>query len=333
MTAAVPSPTTAPTRRPTVWEELSFLALPDAVADWRKALLYDLAAEAGILAALPATAEALAAELGLDARAVGVVLEALAVWDAVAAGPGPGPAYRPGPAFPDSAAAAVLRHHGRAIRLWSAAVGDRLRGVGPDPARESAPGAVKVMLDGLVVNARESAPGAVDACLALVPGARRVLDVGGGHGEYALEFARRGMAAAMCDRPGVIDLLPRPSPLAQAGVEVFAGDFFEALPEGPFDLVFCAGVTYTYDGAANTELFRRLRPLVAPGGVLAIMTFLGGTDELASLFSVQMLAATGGGGASHGEEDYRSWLGRAGWGDVEVHRLDRRPEWLVVARP
>lgn len=312
-----------------LWDELSFLALPGQITDWRKALLFDLAAEAGILGALPAAPAEAAAGLGLDAHAVRVVLEALAVWGVVEMGPDA--TFAAGPDAPDSDAAAVLCHHGRAIRGWSTSLEDRLRGVRPPPG-SFGPARVKLMLDALVVNAAESAPGVVDACLDEVPGARTVLDVGGGHGRYAVEFARRGLAATLQDRPAVLEAAVDPGPLAEAGVEVFAGDFFQSLPEAVFDIVFCAGVTYTFDAERNTALYRRLRPLVAPGGVLAVMTFLGGTDELAAVFAVQMLAG-GGGGDSHREADHRAWLADAGYGEVTARRLERRPEWLLVARP
>ncbi len=313
----------------TLWDELSFLALPDEVIDWRKALLYEMAADAGILARLPGSAADLAAALDLDPRAVRIVLDALAVWNVV--GAGADGVYGWGRDSPDAAASAVLRHHGRAIRNWATGLPDRLRGADP-PRRRMDPRAVGIMLEALVVNARESAPGAVDACLAHVPDARRVLDLGGGHGEYALEFARRGLAATMQDRPEVVGMPGEPHPLTGAGVEVFAGDFFEALPDGPFDIVFCAGVTYTMGATANVALYRRVRPLIAEGGALVVMSFLGGTDDLASIFSVQMLSG-GRGGESHPERDYRTWLAEARYASVTVQRLDRRPEWLVVARP
>lgn len=63
--------------------------------------------------------------------------------------------------------------------------------------------------------------------------ARRVLDLGGGHGQYALEFARRGLETTMQDRPGVVDYARRQGRLEEAGVELFAADFFEALPPRP----------------------------------------------------------------------------------------------------
>jgi SAM-dependent methyltransferase len=308
-----------------VWEQWSFLVPPGDLCDWRMVLTYDAALEVGLLSELPDTASALAGRLGLDEYAVRVVMDALAVWDVVVVGDDG--VYRLGPAEPDADAAAVLRHHARSIRGWGS-IAERLRASGPPP-RPADPRAVERMLEALAVNGRESAPAAVDACLERVPAAKSVLDLGGGHGEYALEFARRGLRATMQDRPAVIALAERDDRLAEAGIELFAGDFFETLPDTTFDLVFCAGVVYTLSGERNLELFRRVEPLVAPGGSLAVHTFLRGTDPLAAIFSVQMLGALGGG--AHGEDDHRRWLGRAGYGAIESRRLGRRPEWLVFA--
>ncbi|MBW3547474.1 MAG: methyltransferase domain-containing protein [Actinobacteria bacterium] len=309
------------------WAQWSFLVPPGELCDWRMVLTYDAAADVGLLAELPGDPPRLAERLGLSEHAVRVVLEALAVWDVVELGDDG--AYRLGAAAPGPAAAAVLRHHARSIRNWGT-IADRLRG--PPPAgHRGDPRGVGIMLDALAVNGRESAPAAVDACLGRVPGARHVLDLGGGHGEYALEFARRGLRVTMQDRPAVIELAGLKSTLAEAGVELFAGDFFETLPASTFDLVFCAGVVYTLGAERNVELFRRVRSLLSAGGSLAVHTFLRGTDPLATLFAVQMLGATGG--DSHGEDDHRRWLTQAGYGTIEVQRLPRRPEWLVFATP
>jgi SAM-dependent methyltransferase len=116
------------------------------------------------------------------------------------------------------------------------------------------------------------------------------------------------------------------------GVELFGGDFFESAPDETFDIVFCAGVVYTMDGERVVRLLRRVRPLVAPGGHLAVHTFLRGTDELATLFSAQMLGNVAG-GRSHREDDLRGWFDDAGFGDVTTRRLARRPEWMLFAAP
>jgi SAM-dependent methyltransferase len=157
-----------------------------------------------------------------------------------------------------------------------------------------------------------------------------VLDLGGGHGEYALELARRGLETTMQDEEHVIDAARARGRLADGGVGLFGGSFFDVLPDEPFDLVLCAGVTYTFDAAKNTELYRRIRSVLAPGGTLAVHTFLRGTDPVAAIFAVQMLSG-GRGADTHSEDDHRRWLAAAGYGDVTTVRLARRPEWLIFA--
>ena len=312
----------------TPWQKFAFLVPPNEVQDWRMVLLHDAAVDNGLLDALPGSPAALAADLGLDAHAVRVVLDGLALWDIVVVDPKG--VYARGPVAPGADATAVLRHHARAIRNWSNIV-ERVRGVRPERTG-MAPDRLEIMLDALAVMGRESAPGAVDACLARLPDAGSVLDLGGGHGEFGLEFSRRGLRVVMQDRPEVIELARRKGWLAGSGVELFAGDFFETVPSETFDIVFCAGVVYTFDAERILRLLGQVRPLIAPGGQLAVHTFLRGTDELATLFSAQMLGGVPG-GESHGEDDFRRWFEQAGYRFVAAQQLRRRPEWILFASP
>ncbi len=309
------------------WESLAFLVPRGELGDWRMVLLYDAAVDTGMMAALPSSPAELAAELGIEEHGARVVLEALALWDIVEAGPEG--TYVVGPAAPGIDAAAVARHHARAIRNWSTIPG-RLRGEVTSGSGADIR-AVEIMLDALAVMGQQSAPGAVDACLEQTPDARRVLDLGGGHGAFAVEFARRGLRVTMQDRPEVIELARRKGWLAGSDVELFAGDLFTTVPDETFDLVFCAGVVYTFDRERNLALFRRVRPLVGPGGCLAVHTFLHGTDELATLFAAQMLGVPGG--DSHAQGDLRDWLEQSGYGSLVSRRLERRPEWMIFASP
>lgn len=197
---------------------------------------------------------------------------------------------------------------------------------------ERAPTDPKAFVPALGSTARRIAPTTVEDCLEQVPTARRVLDLGGGHGEYAAEFARRGLDVTLQDVPKMIDVVRSEGRIAATGVTLFAGDFFETLPEGPFDLVFCAGVTHTFDGDRNRMLYPRLRKLLAPEGALALITFLRGRNPVAQLFAVQMLVNANG-GDTHAETEYREWLSAAGFGRVEIHDIDDRAQVLLVARP
>lgn len=306
----------------------SFLAKPGTLSDWRMVLAYEAAAEAGIFAALPGRPAELAADLELDERVLDALLEELAVWSVVEIDEHG--RYSSGAGAPSSEDDAVLRQHAAVIRRWATLLGDRLRDRTAMPGQLPARAPTDVWLKFLAANARPLAPVALDACLSRFPRSERVLDLGGGHGEYSLEVARRGLRPVMQDLPDVIEIANRGDRLTRAGVELFAGDFFETLPPGPFDLVLCAGVTNTFDGQRNLDLYRSLRAIIAPGGGLAIVTFLRGRNSVASIFALQMLAVTDGGDA-HGEEDYRRWLGEAGYGPLEVQDLEPRPQTVMLA--
>jgi hypothetical protein len=309
-------------------QDLSFLAPPGAVADWRMVLLFDAVAEAGVLTRLPGTADEMAKDLNLDAHGLRVVLDALSAWGVVER---QGASYALGAGVPDGEAAARLRHHARALRRWAASIDDRLGTGLPD---EPQTGSVQpqLFLQALGTTARAAAPAVVDLCLARFPEARTVLDLGGLHGEYSLEFTRRGLRATMQDLPHMVELVERQGELAKAGVELFPGSFFEVLPDGPFDLAFCAGITHTFDCERNRLLYRKLRGVVAPGGGVAVVTFLRNRQPVADVFAVQMLV--NGSGDTHSEEEYRAWLEECGFRvDPEVIDVPRRAQAILFATP
>lgn len=306
--------------------ELSFLAEPGAVADWRLVVLFDVASETGVLDALPGGAGELAERLGLDPVGARILLDALAALDVVIPGGG---VYTLAPDAPGDAERAVLYHHARALRQWAAGLEDRVRGV-PAPEGRRQIARPDRWQAAMAVGARESAPAVVDAVLAAAPEAASLVDLGGGHGTYAVEFVRRGLKVTLQDRPAMVDVA-RATGVEDAGVELFAGDFFETLPDARFDVVFVSGVTHTMPGQRAAELLRRAASVAAPGGLLAIQTFLRGRHPTGAVFAVQMLS-TGGGGDTHAEEDYRRWLAGAGFASPEIVDLDEGRRSLVLAR-
>lgn len=287
--------------------DLTFLAPPGEVADWRMILLCDAAIATGLFDKLPGTVDELAGRTGLRAGSLRVVLDALATLGVLEAGAGG--AYTIGPAAPEPAAMPSVRHHARAMRRWATTIEPVLRGEETPSSAISDP---EMFHDALARNAQKVAPELVDVCLQRFPDAGSVLDLGGLHGEYSLEFARRGLKATMQDMPAMIDVARRRGRLEAAGVELYEGSFFEAVPDGPFDLAYCSGITHTFDGEHNLMLFRNLRRVVSPGGGVAVVTFLRGRDPLAALFAVQMLVNDNG-GDTHTEEEYRAWLTEAGF--------------------
>lgn len=293
---------------------LSFMAQPGQAPDWRMVVTYAAAAESGLLGALPGTPGELAARARLDECAVRATLEALATFDIVEVTEGRYVRTSEATTVDDDM---MLRHHAWLIRRWSAELECRLRGVATPPAPPMSPELLKVYLGFMSTDARRRSPVAVDICLARHPEARSVLDVGGGHGELSLAFARRGLRATLQDFPATIEAARRDPRLAAAGVEMFAGDVFEALPEGPFDIVACSGLTPMFNEDQNREFFRRVLPLLSPGGALLILTILRGSSPVVSCFSINMLVMAQASGA-HTEECYRQWLTDAGYRKVET---------------
>lgn len=295
-----------------------------SVADWRVVLLVDEAVQAGLLDALPGTAADLAARLDLDGTAVRVVLDALETAGIVGIDVD-GEAYTARDLL-DEAATAAVQQHARTIRAWSAGLHDRLRGNAVEPSTVDP----ETFVATLASSVRRLAPTTVGRCLERFPTARHVLDLGGCHGEYAAEFARRGLDVTLQDVPAYIDVVRRAGHVEAAGVTLFAGDFFHALPDGPFDLIFCAGVTHTLDEGQNRALYPRLASLLAPGGGLVVITLLRRHNAVSPMFAVQMLLG-GHGGDTHAEGEYRDWLQEAGFGTVELHDIDDRAQGMLVA--
>lgn len=308
--------------------EAGFLAPPGQVADWRGVVLTAAAAEAGLLAALPAEADEAAAHLGLDAHAARIVLDALCEFDVVERDDA---GYRRGPSAPDDDTAARLQHHARSLRGWATTLADRLEGAPPAEGRQRTAADLARWLQALGTVARERAAEVAERCLARYGHAQRALDLAGGHGEYGLALADRGLDVTLQDLPQAIDVVAGWPRIAGSSLTLVGCDAFDGLAEGPFDLVVCAGFTHTRPPEANAELLARLGDVTAPGGGIAIVTFLRGRRPVAPLFAVQMLA-TGGGGDTHGLGDYRAWLAGGGFTAPDVIDLEGGTSILLADR-
>ena len=310
--------------------DLGFLAVPDDLADWRMVLLVDNAAKAGLLDSLPATAEDAAVNVDMHPKSARVLLDALTVFDVVVVDDTDA-LYRPGPAMPDADQRAILSQHAQFIGRWASELPDRL----PDPINRERRPWVRPGLAGwlgsLGARAKGEAPGVIDRCLAAFPEAKTVLDVAGGHGEYGIEAARRGLDVTLLDLPQVIDIVADWPSVRESGISTWAGDVFESRPDATFDLVLAFGFTHTQAAERIATLFPHLAALTNPGGGLAVNTFLRGEGPVARLFAVQMLIA-GNNGDTHRLEDYISWITAAGYGEPQLDRGNGRT-LLLAEKP
>ena len=169
--------------------------------------------------------------------------------------------------------------------------------------------------------ARQSA-GEVVALLDL-EGVRRVLDVGGGSGAYAMAFARarRGISAVVFDLPSVVPLtrtyIQAEGLTAEVGTAV--GDYLRDPIGSGYDLVFMSAVIHSNATDENRLLFRKAAGALNAGGRLVVQDFLMNEERTgppqAALFALNMLVGTRA-GDTYTESEVRAWMAEAGFRDM-----------------
>ena len=183
--------------------------------------------------------------------------------------------------------------------------------------------------------ARDSAQETVR--LAGIRDAKRMLDVGGGSGAFAIAFAKAcpALHVEILDLGAVVPLAEQY--IREAGlqdrVRVRPGDMRAAeLGEG-FDLVLLSAVCHMFGEDDNRALIQRCARALLPGGHLVIREFILEEDRAApphaALFALNMLVGTEHGN-TYTESQYRAWMEAAGLGHIT--RPDPEGDVLVAAR-
>ncbi len=158
-----------------------------------------------------------------------------------------------------------------------------------------------------------------------------MIDVGGAVGHMARAFADRGLRATLFDRP---DVLPEAREFLGSGAHGIAmdgGDFTVSLPAGPFDLAYLGNVYHIYGPETLQALTLRVFEALRPGGVICVRDYVWGRSPRAAMFAVNMLQATAEGGVWR-EDQYRAWFTAAGFKDVRVADLACSPNQLILGR-
>ncbi len=284
------------------------------------------------------TAEQIAAKIRTNARATGMLLNALASLKLLEKREG---VYTNTPlsarffveGTPDSARTAQL-HIANIWKSWST-LSDAVR-AGTSVAPRGDGGSVTPFIAAMDHNARGRARAVVQA--AGIDGARRMLDLGGGSGAYSIAFAK----AAPALRVDIVDL-PEVLPITQehirkAGlaerISTRAGDMLTIPVEsGRYDLVLLSAICHMYSPEENRQLFRRAYDTLAPEGRLVVADFILEADKTAprfgALFALNMLVNTRA-GASYSEPEYETWLKEAGFAEAKRVRIPG-PVNLMIA--
>lgn len=149
-------------------------------------------------------------------------------------------------------------------------------------------------------------------------GVKRVLDLGGGPGTYAMAFAAQGLDVTLMDYPETLKIARRVIREAglQGRVRLRPGDFTRDDIGSGYDLILVSQILHAYGAGECLGLLRRCREALVPGGRVAVHEFLLTETRTAPLpgaiFAVNMLVNTRA-GRTYTAGEIASWLKRAGF--------------------
>ncbi len=274
-----------------------------------------------------ATADAVAAAIAADRRATGMLLNALAAMRLVdkhgeTFSNTPLAARYLAAGGTDDSRAAVM-HTVHLWNTWSRLTEAVRTGTAPpraDPA-ERGDQWTEAFIAAMDKNAAGRAAAVVRAAAA--DGARRMLDIGGGSGAYAIAFAKAhpDLRVDILDVPAVTPIAERHIAAAQLTdrVHTRTGDMTTAALGEHYDIILLSAICHMFDADQNRDLLKRCCGATAPDGRLVIQDFILDASKTApksgALFALNMLVGTRGGSA-YSAQEYDGWLREAGFAEV-----------------
>jgi len=154
---------------------------------------------------------------------------------------------------------------------------------------------------------------------------RRLLDLGGGAGTYAIAFCQTSpeLTAVLFDLPGPLALAQ--TVVAAAGltdrITLVAGDFHtDTLPRG-FDLVLLSNILHGQSEETNQRILHEVHGALEPAGELILRDVLMNeartSPRFGALFAVNLLLHSAS-GRCYTFAEVSGWLTKAGFRDLEV---------------
>lgn len=217
----------------------------------------------------------------------------------------------------------LILHHRDIVQPWSRLV-EAVRNGGPVRDEGEKKSGRENFLKGMFVSAMGVAP--LLAKELDLKGRRRLLDLGGGPGTFAIHFCLKNPQLR-----GTVFDLPSSEPVARETINRFgvaervdfqAGDYHRDSIEGTYDMVWMSHVLHSEDPDGCRAILEKAVACLEPGGLLFVHEFI--LEEtmdgplFPALFYLNMLVNTRGGRA-YSESELREMLTRQGI--VGIRRL------------
>ncbi|MFC1500475.1 methyltransferase [Candidatus Zixiibacteriota bacterium] len=171
-------------------------------------------------------------------------------------------------------------------------------------------------------------------------GVSRVLDLGGGPGDFAMAFVRasESITAVVFDLPQVVPLTSEY--IEEAGlsdrVDTVAGDFLTDDLGSGYDLIFLSAIVHSLSPDECRTLFRKCADALQPGGRVVVQDWVMSEDRTepaeGAIFAINMLVNTRA-GDSYTEAELNAWLGEAGLTDMETNKTPSGSAQVTGRKP
>jgi len=158
---------------------------------------------------------------------------------------------------------------------------------------------------------------------------RRLLDLGGGPGTYAIQFclANPELWAVILDRPTTEPFARQTTKHfgVHERIDFVGGDFtVDDISGGPYDVAWLSQVIHSNTFEACESLIAKTVGALEPNGMILVHDFIlddtKDSPEFPALFSLNMLLA-GNGGRSYSEREVRDMLESAGVEDITRYQF------------
>jgi len=166
-------------------------------------------------------------------------------------------------------------------------------------------------------------------------GDSRMLDVGGGFGQYSMALCAENpdLEATVLDTPEVAEFarLELDGTPFEDRISFIGGDYLSTDYRNDYDLVLIANILHQENPARAAELVRRAAEALGPGGRVAVVDFQIDDRQREQLLGVLFAINMRSFGDTHTEPRIRGWMTDAGLEDITRTDIDR-DRWLIVGR-
>lgn len=175
--------------------------------------------------------------------------------------------------------------------------------------------------------------GEVTGRLKIPPGARRLLDIGGGHAMYSIALCQQNLSLSATVFDSASALKPGIKNIAKAGLEkaiqVQEGDFLkDELGEG-YDVALLFNICHGLSEEQNVALLEKTAQALNPGGIAVIleqfdtnlpMPMSRAANNILGMSYYHLL-----GGQVYSHEQVENWLSKAGYSNLKRINLRKVP--------